>query len=45
MAAGQAATFMLKLEIMEQWNGGEGHACFFQYGNDSGECQITWASN
>jgi hypothetical protein len=45
MAAGRAAIFMPKLEVMEIWNGGEGHACIFRYSNDAGEPQITWASN
>ncbi|RDL35090.1 Uncharacterized protein BP5553_07021 [Venustampulla echinocandica] len=29
------------------WNGGEGHACLFryEYSNDVGKPQITWASN
>lgn len=45
MAAGRAATFMPKLEVMEIWNGGEGHSCLLRYSNDAGEPQITWASN
>jgi hypothetical protein len=45
MAAGRAAAFMPKLEVMEIWNGGEGHACLFRYSNDAGEPKITWACN
>lgn len=36
---------MPKLEVMEIWNGGEGHACLFRYSNDAGEPKITWACN
>ncbi len=43
MAAGRAAAFMPKLEVMEIWNGGEEHACLFRY--DAGEPKITWACN
>ncbi|KAI0101813.1 hypothetical protein GGR51DRAFT_550752 [Nemania sp. FL0031] len=45
MAAGRAAAFMPKLEIMEIWNGGEGHACVFRYSTDAGGPQISWSSN
>jgi hypothetical protein len=45
MAAGRAAAFMPKLEVMEIWNGGEGHACIFRYRYDAGEPKITWESN
>jgi hypothetical protein len=45
MAAARAAAFMPKLEVMEIWNGGEGHACLFRYSNEAGEPNITWASN
>ena len=45
MAAGRAAAFMPKLEVMEIWNVGEGHACLFRYSNDAGEPKITWACN
>lgn len=45
IAAGRAVAFMPKLEVMEIWNGGEGHSCLFRYSNDAGEPQITWASN
>ena len=44
MAAGQAAAFMPRLEVMEIWNGGEGHACVFRYSSDPRAPQITWAS-
>lgn len=45
IAAGRAAAFMPKLEVMEIWNGGEGHACLFRYSNNAGEPKITWACN
>lgn len=46
IAAGRAAAFMPKLEIMEIWNGGDGHACFFRYNLPvAGKPQITWSSN
>jgi len=45
MAAGRAAAFMPRLEIMEIWNGGEGHASVFRYDNVTGQPQIIWASN
>ncbi|KAK3934299.1 hypothetical protein QBC46DRAFT_428022 [Diplogelasinospora grovesii] len=45
MAAGLAAAFMPKLEVMEIWNGGEGRACLFRYSSNAGRPQITWASN
>jgi len=45
MAAGRAAAFMPKLEVMEIWNGGEGHTCLLRYSNDAGKPQITWESN
>ena len=45
MAAGRAAGFMPKLEVMEIWNGGEGHLCLFRYNNNAGNRQITWAGN
>lgn len=45
MAAGRAAAFMPKLEVMEIWNGGEGNACLFRYSNNAGELKITWACN
>jgi hypothetical protein len=45
MAAGRAAVLMPKLEVMEIWNGGEGHVCFFRYSNDTGGTKITWAGN
>jgi hypothetical protein len=45
MAAGRAAAFMPQLEIMEIWNGGEGHASVFRYEKAAGQPQITWASN
>jgi hypothetical protein len=41
MAAGRAAVLMPKLEVMEIWNGGEGHICFFRYSNDTGGTKIT----
>lgn len=46
VAAGRAAAFMPKLELMEIWNGGEGHACIFRYQRiDAGEPRISWLSN
>ena len=45
MAAGRAAAFMPKLEVMEIWNGGEGHACVFRYSKNAGKPEIRWASN
>ncbi|TVY37052.1 hypothetical protein LSUB1_G005851 [Lachnellula subtilissima] len=45
IAAGRAAAFMPKLEVMEIWNGGEEHACLFRYSNDAGKPKITWACN
>ncbi|KAK3938997.1 hypothetical protein QBC46DRAFT_316574 [Diplogelasinospora grovesii] len=45
MAAGLAAAFMPKLETLEIWNGGEGHACLFRYSRNAGRPQITWSSN
>ncbi|KAL3419132.1 hypothetical protein PVAG01_09354 [Phlyctema vagabunda] len=45
IAAGRAAAFMPKLEIMEIWNGGEEHACIFRYRNGTKEPKITWKCN
>ncbi|KAI1371402.1 hypothetical protein F4677DRAFT_310128 [Hypoxylon crocopeplum] len=45
MAAAGAATLMPKLEIMEIWNGGEGHACLFRYENMGGRRHINWKCN
>jgi hypothetical protein len=45
MAAGRAAAYMPKLEVMEIWNVGEGHVCVFQYNNHAGKPRITWLSN
>ncbi|KAI5864672.1 hypothetical protein GGS23DRAFT_561312 [Durotheca rogersii] len=45
IAAGRAAAFMPNLEVMEIWNGGEGHACVFQYSYNSGKPRITWSSS
>jgi len=45
MAAGRAAALMPELEVMEIWNGGEGHACFFRYSIHAGKPQIIWSSN
>lgn len=45
MAAGRAVAFMPKLELMEIWNGGEGHLSIFRYSNDAGKPQITCLSN
>ncbi|CZR56373.1 uncharacterized protein PAC_06261 [Phialocephala subalpina] len=49
MAAGRAAAFMPKLQAMEIWNGGEGHAALFRYERHPNHKtnpnpQITWAS-
>jgi hypothetical protein len=45
IAAGHAAAFMPRLEVMEIWNGGEGHVCLFRYSNEARIPQITWASS
>jgi hypothetical protein len=45
IAAGRAAAYMPKLEVMEIWNGGEGQVCVFQYNSCTGKPRITWASN
>lgn len=45
LAAAGAAALMPKLETMEIWNGGEGHACIFRYSLDGGRPKISWSSN
>lgn len=50
MAAGRAALYMPKLEIMESWNGTvlrqfEGRACVFRYERIANNASITWWSN
>ncbi len=40
MAAGRAAAFMPKLEVMEIWNGGEGHVCFFHTASTLGSLRL-----
>lgn len=39
-AAARAAHFMPKLEVMEIWNGGQGHASLFRYTYNDGKPQI-----
>lgn len=45
IAAGRAAAFMPKLEVMEIRNGGEGHACVFRYSTNAKKARISWSSN
>ncbi|KAK1772229.1 hypothetical protein QBC33DRAFT_520600 [Phialemonium atrogriseum] len=33
-AAGATAALMPKLEVMELWNAGQGHACYFRFERD-----------
>jgi len=45
-AAAAAAQRMPQLEVMELWNGGEGHSCIFRYERRAGRPRIqllsTW---